>query len=452
MYSLLDHSGSADSLRHYQQLHRQYERRGCRVLILAHRKLWSSVDPKSSAFPTVAQWKDHLATVERSQIERHLQLIGCVVLECAMKALSAPTIVLLRQASIRCVMITGDALSTAVATAQKCSILLPSLPVAYLAAGNDNDFYWSRELDDTKIALDGAFDSAESIRSLCSQYELAIDGDVLSQLAQLAPQSLNEVCLRCKVFARMTPAQKQLIVERLQLHGHSMPQLKTKPGQTTTVLHIGDGVNDVSALKQADVGVALLSMATVQARKSQLESKPLNEIDASVSPMQAMEQMMSSAGGEEDTATVTRFGDASVAAPFSLRADNVSPLLTLLRQGRLTLVTTQQMFRILGVSSLLSAFSFSSLTMQGVKYGDGQMTVQGMLNAFSFLMLSRASPNPRLSAQHPPSRMFTAVTLLNIVIQSAIHLACLVAAVRVADRFTVQFVTTFFLLNSHLFL
>merc|ERR1711862_990644 len=49
-----------------------------------------------------------------------------------------------------------------------------------------------------------------------------------------------------QVFARMTPDAKETVIQCL----HSVPKL---------CLMCGDGANDVGALKQADVGVALLS-------------------------------------------------------------------------------------------------------------------------------------------------------------------------------------------------
>merc|ERR1711862_691111 len=49
-----------------------------------------------------------------------------------------------------------------------------------------------------------------------------------------------------QVFARMTPDTKETVIQCL----HSVPKL---------CLMCGDGANDVGALKQADVGVALLS-------------------------------------------------------------------------------------------------------------------------------------------------------------------------------------------------
>jgi len=57
--------------------------------------------------------------------------------------------------------------------------------------------------------------------------------------------SLKEIVCKYKVFGRVTPYQKQQIIKALK--------------ETSTVGMIGDGVNDILALKEADCGIALAS-------------------------------------------------------------------------------------------------------------------------------------------------------------------------------------------------
>ena len=57
-------------------------------------------------------------------------------------------------------------------------------------------------------------------------------------------------------------------------------------------------------------------------------------------------------------------GDASMASPFTAKADGIMPCTDIVRQGRATLVTTLQMFKILGLVCLQTAYSLSVQYLQ----------------------------------------------------------------------------------------
>ena len=68
------------------------------------------------------------------------------------------------------------------------------------------------------------------------------------------PEQVRDAVRTCKVFGRVTPEQKQMIVRALKREGH-------------TVAMTGDGVNDILAMKDADcsIGMAAGADAAVQA-------------------------------------------------------------------------------------------------------------------------------------------------------------------------------------------
>jgi len=141
---------------------------------------------------------------------------------------------------------------------------------------------------------------------------------------------------------------------------------------------------------------------------------------------------------EEDVSETPRIrlGDASIASPFTSKIPNITATLHIIRQGRCTLVTTLQMYTILALNCLISAYSMSVLFLDGVKYGERQMTIAGLSIAVFFLLISKSMPLDVLSPQRPPSKLFTVYWLLNVMGQFVMHLVVLVSAVDMANPYT----------------
>lgn len=85
--------------------------------------------------------------------------------------------------------------------------------------------------------------------------EVGITGEVISQeqLAKMSDEELDQRINDISIFARMTPKQKLRVAKMLQ-------------GKGEIVAMTGDGINDVLALKAADIGIAMGKRGTDVAR------------------------------------------------------------------------------------------------------------------------------------------------------------------------------------------
>jgi Mg2+-importing ATPase len=82
-------------------------------------------------------------------------------------------------------------------------------------------------------------------RTICSHVALPADHVLLGeQVAAMSDPELADAVERTTIFARLTPADKQRIIESLQSRNH-------------VVGFMGDGINDAAALRAADVGISV---------------------------------------------------------------------------------------------------------------------------------------------------------------------------------------------------
>jgi cation-transporting ATPase E len=91
-------------------------------------------------------------------------------------------------------------------------------------------------------------DNPETVAALARQAGLSGDVQLISgiDLDKMSDEDFHEAAERATVFGRVTPEQKQRLVESLRGRGHY-------------VAMTGDGVNDVLSLKQANLGIAMQS-------------------------------------------------------------------------------------------------------------------------------------------------------------------------------------------------
>ena len=82
-------------------------------------------------------------------------------------------------------------------------------------------------------------------KKVCSELGYEVKGVVLgNEISNMSDETLRAVVEQANVFARVTPAQKDRIINLLKLNGH-------------VVGFMGDGINDATSLKTSDVGVSV---------------------------------------------------------------------------------------------------------------------------------------------------------------------------------------------------
>lgn len=133
---------------------------------------------------------------------------------------------------------------------------------------------------------------------------------------------LSQMLVKTQIFARMSPDEKNEVVERLQGLGY-------------TVLMCGDGANDCAALKAADVGLSLSE------------------------------------------------AEASVAAPFTSRTPDISCVIEVIKEGRAALVTSFSCFKYMCVYAYCRHLKFNAHVPCRALYSLIQFTTITLLYSFA---------------------------------------------------------------------
>ncbi|AIN95797.1 cation-transporting ATPase, putative [Leishmania panamensis] len=120
-----------------------------------------------------------------------------------------------------------------------------------------------------------------------------------------------------------------------------------------------------------------------------------------------------------------KLGDASIAAPFTCRSKALTSVCDIIRLGRTTLVTTHMMYKILALNCLTQAYSMSVLHCAGVKFGEKQMILAGIILSVCFLFMSRSKPLAHLCPQRPVTKVFHPYMICTVFFQFVLHLYCM---------------------------
>ena len=389
-----------------------YEEQISKLVSKGHRVLALACAPLTADYET------------REEAEKtKLNFCGLLVLSTPLKPKTAETIALLRGADIRTVMVTGDNVYTAAAIAQQCGMCTGHVNVCSSIKGT---------------ILEG--------------YNNAVTGDVL---ATLTDQDWNDdeiidTISHITVFARTSPYQKQKVIAAFNKLSNN------------ATMYVGDAANDVCALKEATCGVAIIETKDFKLSEKMLNANEEGEFEAfttmnpfklakearrraTISGRPVADEMkdlmtLASASRTNDMTVeddgVAKMGDASIAAPFTAKTGRIQTSLHLIRQGRCTLVTTVQMYKILALQCLLTAYSQSVLTLAGVRFGDYQMTVSSLAASALLMSMTRAKPVKEITADKPPRSVFSPSVFVSLCIQGVVQLLVLAGLTEFVKRET----------------
>ena len=468
---------------YYEETFKYFTRNGGRVLALAYKYLATDAELGQA----------RINDLKRESVESELNFAGFLVLQCPLKADATSAVRALNESSHRVVMITGDNPLTAAHVARQVEIV--DRDVLILDAPEHDEsgtkLVWRSIDDKNSIPVDPTVSLDQAI---LDSKDLCVTGYALSKVQHHV--AFKQLLRYAWVYARVSPKQKEEILLGLKGLGY-------------TTLMCGDGTNDVGALKQAHIGVALLNgsqedlnkiaehyrntkmreiyekqcammqrfnqpnppvpvmiahlyppgpqnphyekaMAAQAQRKGAAgaiaantpaggQSNAITAAPNGNAPVSNQQKAMNNAASMADKLTTSmmeqeinddevptiKLGDASVAAPFTSKLANVVAIPNIIRQGRCTLVATIQMYKILALNCLISAYSLSVLYLDGIKFSDGQHTISGMLLSVCFLSISRAKTVEGLSKERPQPAIFNFYIIGSILLQFAIHIVTL---------------------------
>ena len=355
-----------------------WTRRGYRVLLVA-----GSMLPPSSSSWIAAQ---KLSRAEAEEPKDQLRFLGAVVLVNAVKRGSWETIARLTKAGLAVGMATGDHAVTAAAVAQQVGIISSdddhndgtidtrSKPVAVLTSSGawvdeKNETIFQTTINDNSIITTMNFEyPCKFLRVPQGYLPVVLGGEALSAYLKAIDNdpSLSLINGPVRVFARLSPDDKRLLVESMTMAG-------------AVVAFCGDGANDVAALQAADVGISLSTSSD------------------------------------------------SLVAPFCSIGDDPRCVLDVLIEGRASFSVSFACFRFMALYSMIQFTAVSLLYIWGMNLSDGQFIWQDLCVILPLATaIARMRPGSGgLSSGNLPGRLIDPSVLVAMLVQVILQIILL---------------------------
>lgn len=302
--------------------------------------------------------------VKRENIECDLKMLGVIVMENRVKTQTVPVIAQLNKAHIRTVMVTGDNVLTAMSVARECGIIRPYKRAFLLEHGGHladgrvhltlrQSVSSSEELNESDEMSTNV--DPEQGHLVDSSYQLAISGPTFAAVCEDYPELIDQLVSVCDVYARMSPDQKQMLINRLQEIDY-------------TVAMCGDGANDCAALKAAHAGISLSE------------------------------------------------AEASIAAPFTSKVADIRCVPMVIREGRAALVTSFGVFKYMAGYSLTQFITIMQLYWLNTNLTDFQFLYIDLgLITLVALFFGYTPSCEKLHPIPPPTRLLSLASALSII-------------------------------------
>jgi phospholipid-transporting ATPase len=234
---------------------------GLRTLCVSQKKL-----SEKDALAWVEQWKAASSSLQDRAgkladaaefIEKDMTLIGITAIEDRLQDEVPEVIAELASAGIVLWMLTGDKEETAINIGRSCNLITPDSKLYFLTRIKSADEYQKRLQEVHKEMYQ---ELEKKVAGTNLEMVLVMDGPSFKYFEEDDPEQrgwllrIGQAC-RSVIACRLTPVQKQMLV--------ALVKLDTMPKATT--LSIGDGANDVSMIREADVGVGIIGKEGRQA-------------------------------------------------------------------------------------------------------------------------------------------------------------------------------------------
>ncbi|CAA9994334.1 unnamed protein product [Nesidiocoris tenuis] len=340
---------------------KEYTAQGYRVLAMA----WK---------PIAAESYDEISKGPREGAEKDLRFAGLIILENRLKDHAKETILTLRNADMKVVMITGDNIQTAICVAKDCGIMNKPRTAEIDLNEKDQLVWYDMEMGcdsqgmDLKILFEG---------SHYKSYDIAATGKAWARIRSIGPPGfVAKLAKNGAVFARMASDQKQQVIMELQDLGF-------------VVAMCGDGANDCGALKAANVGISLSE------------------------------------------------AEASVASPFTSQNRSIACVLNVIREGRAALVTSFGIFKFMILYSFTEFFSTLYLYSLDTNLTDFQFLYIDVFLIVNFAFLfgrSQAYKGP-IAPQAPPATLLGVIPIISMLLQVIVVLTFQTISVQIIRKF-----------------